>query len=262
MFARFLPRLNTLAKRMVVMASDNIIELFSDSFTDITFLKAETTVVELLKDKTIIADTETSEIYWLPLLSAPFVLGLKEISDLAMQHPYLVCNPNKTETMRSVLGKKNKLRIGITWRGNKARKDYKLRTLTEEGLSMLISADDSNRQIEWISLQNDEQPPQALTHKIRDMSQYLHNFADTAALIHELDAVISIDTSIAHLAGAMGISTYVLEPYTNDWRWRIGEYESPWYPATKLYKSERPDSAERWDKAIDKIKTDLHAGFS
>jgi ADP-heptose:LPS heptosyltransferase len=82
----------------------------------------------------------------------------------------------------------------------------------------------------------------------------LNDFADTAALISRLDLVISVDTSVAHLAGALGRPVWILLPHTPDWRWLLGRSNTSWYPAARLYRQAAPDD---WDEVVGRVKADL-----
>lgn len=82
----------------------------------------------------------------------------------------------------------------------------------------------------------------------------LNDFADTAALIQCMDLVISVDTSVAHLAGAMGQEVWVLLPFVPDFRWMLDRQDSPWYPTARLYRQQQPAD---WPSVIDSIRIDL-----
>ena len=82
-------------------------------------------------------------------------------------------------------------------------------------------------------------PPQRCAGLIRDHAPDLQDFADTAALVSALDLVISVDTSVCHLAGAIGKPCWVVIPYTPDWRWLMQREDSPWYPSLRLFRQER-----------------------
>ena len=82
----------------------------------------------------------------------------------------------------------------------------------------------------------------------------LNDFSDTAALIENLDLIISVDTSTAHLAGAMGKPVWILNRFDTCWRWLLDREDSPWYPTARLYRQERPGD---WEGVLDRVKTDL-----
>ena len=89
---------------------------------------------------------------------------------------------------------------------------------------------------------------------VEDHSERLNDFSDTAALISKMDLVISVDTSVAHLAGALGKSVWILLPFAPDFRWMLGTKNSPWYQSAVLY---RQSSIDQWDDVIYYLKNDL-----
>ncbi len=89
---------------------------------------------------------------------------------------------------------------------------------------------------------------------IRQFSDEIIDFADTAALCGLMDLVISVDTSVAHLSGALGTRTWILLPFVPDWRWLLDRIESPWYPSVRLY---RQSSDGDWDSVLQEVKADL-----
>ena len=90
--------------------------------------------------------------------------------------------------------------------------------------------------------------------QIIDLSPYIQNYSDTAALLKNIDILITIDTSIAHLAGAMGIRTYLMLPYDSEWRWFYNEKSTEWYNSIKIFKQNIPND---WDSVIDRIKIEI-----
>ena len=108
--------------------------------------------------------------------------------------------------------------------------------------------------VSFYSLQKGEQagqarnPPTGL--ELIDWTEDLHDFADTAALIANLDLVISVDTAVAHLAGAMGRPVWLLLPFIPDWRWLLDREDSPWYPTMRLF---RQKAAGQWDDVIARV---------
>ena len=90
--------------------------------------------------------------------------------------------------------------------------------------------------------------------QILNVASHLNDFVDTAALIDELDLVITVDTSVAHLSGALGKKTLVLLSNLPDWRWLLDRRDSPWYPSIKLY---RQTAIGNWNSVLSKVKLDL-----
>jgi hypothetical protein len=94
----------------------------------------------------------------------------------------------------------------------------------------------------------------ALQQRVIDWTEDLHDFSDTAALIENLDLVIAVDTSVAHLAGALGKPFWLLNRYNTCWRWLLDRDDSPWYPAARLF---RQDAARDWDSVIRRVQAAL-----
>jgi ADP-heptose:LPS heptosyltransferase len=90
--------------------------------------------------------------------------------------------------------------------------------------------------------------------KIRDLSNELNDFSDTASIIENLDLVITVDTSVAHLAGAMGKPVWTLLPYIPDWRWMLDGDDTPWYPTMKLYRQKKHGD---WEDVFNRVASDL-----
>ena len=94
-----------------------------------------------------------------------------------------------------------------------------------------------------------------LRQQVIDWTNDLHDFADTAALIENLDLIITVDTSVAHLAGALGKPFWLLNRYNTCWRWLLDRDDSPWYPTAHLF---RQDDTRQWDNVITRVHAALH----
>ena len=97
-------------------------------------------------------------------------------------------------------------------------------------------------------------PPAGL--KVVDLGPRLGDFSDTAALVAALNLIVSVDTAVAHLAGAMGKPVWILVPNPSDWRWMLGRDESPWYPTARLFRQKTPG---QWASAIEELHEALVA---
>jgi hypothetical protein len=110
----------------------------------------------------------------------------------------------------------------------------------------------------FISLQTELRPDDIST--MRDLSDlvaagpFLHDFSETAALVASLDLIVTVDTSIAHLAGALGRPVWILLPVLPDWRWLLDREDSPWYPTAKLF---RQGADRDWDPVIERVRRAL-----
>ena len=142
-------------------------------------------------------------------------------------------------------------RIGFVWRGNpKHRKDNQ-RSLQLEQLDPLLQI----KGIEYICLQQKITPEEQNFLKARQVQiPSLTSWRDTVNILETCERVICVDTSVAHLAGSMGIPTFILLPYVPDWRWLLERTDTPWYPTVRLFRQTNLDS---WDEPIEQIKNTL-----
>ncbi len=135
------------------------------------------------------------------------------------------------------LGNDSRLRVGLVWSGNPSHVNDHNRSIPLRMLSGLFGADAA-----FVSLQKNPKPDDAVILEqagVIDLTAQLTDFAETAALLSQLDLVITVDTSVAHLAGALGRPTWILLPYLPDWRWLLGRDDSPWYPTVRLFRPGR-----------------------
>src|SRR5207244_239662 len=93
--------------------------------------------------------------------------------------------------------------------------------------------------------------------RVVDLGRHFDDFRDTAATVVNLDLVISVDTALAHLAGALGVPVWVLLPRGSDWRWLLGRDDSPWYPTMRLFRQTKLDD---WEEVFDRVRAALSAG--
>jgi len=183
-----------------------------------------------------------------PLLSLAGILGVT-LANLAAPQSYLTADAHMANDWANRLAGKKPRKVGLVWSGQSFPNPF--RSLPPEQLEPLRNVDG----IDWISLQTGDaaaQPPTTLD--MLDAGRELKTFDDTAAVMACLDLVITIDTAAAHLAGALGIPTWVLVPRFPDWRWgRAGE-TCPWYPTMRLFRQEQQGD---WKEAIERIITAL-----
>jgi len=133
----------------------------------------------------------------------------------------------------------DKLNIGIAWAGNSQNTNNSLRSIELDLFDDILN----NEKINFYSLHlkdiNEDINRFGYSEKITDLSLLINDFCDTSCIINQLDLVISVDTVIAHLAGAMGIKTFVLLQYSPDFRWLLNRNDSPWYDSVKLFRQEK-----------------------
>jgi tetratricopeptide (TPR) repeat protein len=165
--------------------------------------------------------------------------------------------PTPAEDRRQVwedrLGQHDRLRVGMVWSGNPKHKNDHNRSIPLRTFSSILVADAS-----FVSLRKD---PRSVDKAILlertdivDLTAHLTDFMETAALISCLDLVITVDTSVAHLAGALGRPTWMLLPYTADWRWLLDRDHSPWYPTVRLF---RQTEMRDYASVLDRVRTEL-----
>ena len=201
--------------------------------------------------------------YQCPMMSLPLAFKT-ELNSIPANIPYLSITEKKKRDWCRRLGEHSKFRVGLVWSGG-FRPDrpelWSVNCRRNIGLEKLAKLKQKN--IQFYSLQKGEVAESELRElreshwnesDIIDFTKDVVDFTDTAALIENLDLIISVDTSVAHLAGALGKQVWLLNRYDTCWRWLINRNDSPWYPTFKIYRQERYGD---WDSAINKIKFDL-----
>jgi tetratricopeptide (TPR) repeat protein len=189
--------------------------------------------------------------YFCFMMSLPALLGvgLAELSRVAA--PYLRVPDSSARKWLSILGAGER-RVGIVWRaGNKS---------TVKGRDMPVTAFEPLVGCEWelVSMQKDPDPAESQWLQdvacIRDVSALQEDFTDAAALIESMDLVVTVDTSVAHLSGALGKETWVVLPFTADWRWMADRDDCPWYPSVRLFRQSSPGD---WTPVLQRVKEEL-----
>jgi tetratricopeptide (TPR) repeat protein len=193
---------------------------------------------------------------YVPLLGLLHRLGttLETIPGAA---PYLAAAPERVAALAPLLAG-GRPRIGLVWRGNPRHPNDRRRSLPLPLLQPLLSL----RGARFFSLQPGfaaaELAVPAMAGRILDLSPALGDFADTAAVLEELDLVVTVDTAVAHLAGALGRPCWLLLPFSAEWRWLAQREDSPWYPSLRLFRQERPGD---WPAVIARLAQALAQRF-
>jgi len=184
-----------------------------------------------------------------PLLSLPLAFQTR-LETIPSATPYLRPPAEALNTWQARLGPKRRARIGLVWSGNAGHKRDQDRSISLHALLPLLDIDAT-----FVSLQKDVRPADAAVldqhGRILNFCDALGSFSDTAALISQLDLIISVDTSVAHLAGALGKPVWVLLTFVPDWRWLLDRDDNPWYPSARLF---RQDDMRTWDSVIVSIR--------
>jgi len=195
-----------------------------------------------------------------PLLSLPLIFGTT-LETIPVDIPYL--KPSEERSIKFSTSEGNRLKVGLIWNGGFRAHSPELwavnkrRNIELEQIAKLKDV----QNVDFYSLQKGEPAESELRDSkdqlwpnLIDCAALLENFSDTAALMANLDLIISVDTSSAHLAGALGKPVWILNRYDSCWRWLKDRDDSPWYPTAKIYQQKSPGE---WEDVISRVKVDL-----
>ncbi|HXE52102.1 MAG TPA: tetratricopeptide repeat-containing glycosyltransferase family protein [Tepidisphaeraceae bacterium] len=189
-----------------------------------------------------------------PILSLPRVFGTR-MESIPAEVPYLAAAADRIEQWRQRLGPRTDgLRIGLAWFGNSRQINNRERSIPPEMLSPLAQVPG----VSFYQLQKYMDPAAAPAAPpglpLHDFTSEIRDFVDTAALMENLDLVISTDTSVPHLAGALGRPVWLLTSFVPDWRWFLDRTDSPWYPTMRLFRQPR---LREWQPVIEAVMAEL-----
>jgi tetratricopeptide (TPR) repeat protein len=187
-----------------------------------------------------------------PLLSLPLAFAT-ELATVPANVPYLQSQAEQAAKWRGRLPQSGRMRVGICWAGNREHASDRGRSIPLDRFASILSASG----LDFVSLQKEVGPAQAAAlrdHGVFQLGQEFVDFADAAAVIAMLDLVISVDTAVAHLAGAMGKAVALLLPFSPDFRWMLNRTDSPWYPTVRLF---RQSTLGDWDEVIERLREEL-----
>lgn len=240
-FVRYLP---LVAERfpggVSLYALPPLVSLFRRSFPMITVLDT--------------VPTDESAWQWqCPLLSLPLAFGTV-LETIPNQTPYLVPDTARCAHWQHKIGElrlpqSGHKKVGIVWKPGAGMKIAHLKATTLQTLAPLLCLSDCT----WFSLQKEPDPETTSwvnAGKLIDWSADFHDFDDTAALAVNLDLIISVDTSVAHLAGGLGLPTWLLNRYASDWRWMREREDSPWYSTLRIFAQDVPGD---WDAVAHRV---------
>ena len=186
-----------------------------------------------------------------PLLSLPWAFAT-ELATIPADVPYLRAADDRVARWRERLPEGP--RVGLAWSGSAIHHNDRKRSIPLARLAPLFA----DPRLRFVSLQRDLRPEDAET--LRGLSSVVHvgdalsDFADTAAVVSQLDLVISVDTATAHLAGSLGKPVWILLPFVPDWRWMLEREDSPWYPTARLF---RQPALDDWASVIARVGREL-----
>jgi tetratricopeptide (TPR) repeat protein len=239
-FARYVPLVAARGGRVIFEAPVELHRLFAS--------------IEGVEQVVAFGDRLPDFAWQCPLLSLPlaFKTTLRNIPNSA---PYLSADPEAVEDWRRRMAGPE-LKVGLVWAGRPEHKRDRHRSMALAELAPLAAIPN----VAFYALQKGaaigeaEHAPQGMRLEI--LSPLLGDFADTAAAIMALDLVIAVDTSVAHLAGALGKPVWILNAYAPDWRWLEKRSDSPWYPTAELF---RQDAARRWAPVVADVAAELRS---
>jgi hypothetical protein len=235
-FVRFVYNLHQLGARVLLQVTDGLIPLLKSS--------------PMLAWCGGYLDTPPEFDYWIPMMSLPGMFNVR-VDNIPQIIGYLGAPGDLVQQWNQRLGPKTKMRIGISWSG---RRDTWLNQHKAVPLEKLIKLVQQCPDYEWINLQIDATPEEIQILDKAGVKQFpgtVSTFADTAALMMNLDLIVGVDTAVSHLAGALGRPTWImLNNFAVDWRWLLKRDDSPWYVTAKLF---RQPSLGDWDSVVDKI---------
>jgi Tfp pilus assembly protein PilF len=187
-------------------------------------------------------------------LSLPFIFHTT-LENIPAKMPYIQSNPLLVQKWRQKIQRDNaKFKVGLVWAADPKHERFKNRTCP---LDMFVSLQKNEKTI-FYSLQKGTAGHQAgnaaVNMKLVDLTEDISDFSDTAALIQNLDLIISIDSAVAHLSGALGKPVWTLLPFSTDGRWLLERADSPWYPTMRLFRQPSPGD---WDVVISEVSVEL-----
>lgn len=237
MFVRYAPLVKALGGRVLLLAQPELADLVATC----------PGIDQTISEESAIPRFDVH----LPLLSLPRIFQTS-LATIPAAIPYLDVPervPNQGAICERLAHSRGKTRIALSWAGNPTHARDSQRSIPPETFKSLECLPN----VAWFAFQHGmtEVPPLL---GIESMSPLLSNFSDTAYALSGMDLVITVDTALAHLAGALGIPTLLLVSYLPDWRWLMGRDDSPWYPSMQIY---RQPLAGNWESVIHQIATDL-----
>lgn len=235
-FCRFIYNLHVAGAKIKLQVTDGLIPLLRNS--------------EIISQIGTYADNMGEFDYWVPIMSLPGILGIT-LQNLPRPVSYLNADANIMQQWQNRLGPKKRMRVGFSWSG---RRDSWLNQHKSVPFPVMLELIQQNPQYEWINLQVDASTEEEAQLQAAGVQMYpgaISGFHDTAALIMHMDVVISVDTAISHLAGALGRPTWImLQKFATDWRWLLNQDSSPWYSTARLFRQENFDD---WTAVTKKI---------
>jgi len=242
-FVRYLPLLQNrimgggrIECKLILYCQAPLVKLFASSFPEIQIIANTQPLPKF--DKHVL------------VMSLPYLFGTS-LETIPNNTPYLFPAPKLTPELNLL---PEKLNVGLVWAGNKTYKNDKQRSVQLKPFLPLLELENTH----FYSLQVGENSQDItkfkITDKIIDCSPMIQDFADTASIIQQLDLVLSIDSGVAHLTGALNKPVWICLPFASEWRWLENRTDSPWYPSARLFKQTQ---AGDWESVVSEIQQAL-----
>jgi tetratricopeptide (TPR) repeat protein len=239
-FARYVPMLKQRAKKVILACPPELLDLFKENIPADEIGPQD-------------APWPASD-FVCPLPSLPFHFRTT-LQTIPRDRPYLRASARRAATWEPYMPREGGLKVGLSWAGSNVADKQRSRTL----LTFAALADVPR--VRFYSLQKGAESWQAAAPpanmQITDFMPRVRDFADLAGVIENLDLVISVDTAVAHLAGAMGTEVWTLIPNVPDFRWMLDRADTPWYPTMRLYRQTTRGSGGDWSAVMARIAADL-----
>lgn len=237
-FARYIPQVVAMGGRVVVEAYATLVDLFRSLDG-----------VEVVAASAPLPATD----FQCPLMSLPLALG--ERGPPAEMEAYLHAPADRLALWSARMPADGRLKVGLVPSGSATHGNDRRRSLPFATLSAFLPAGPAYHLLQKEIAPRDVEPL-AARPDVAIWKDDLSDISDTAALVQQMDVVVSVDTSVAHLAGALGRPTWVLLPYDPDWRWGLNSETTPWYPSARLY---RQTARDDWSGVLSRLRADLSA---
>ncbi len=244
-FSRYLPRLTQMGATVHFHCQPELYELF-----------ASLPGVASVETIDINTPAQSGFDYYVPIMSLARFFTTS-VDTIPGEAPYLHVDKQRQAYWRDKLPQ-DRIKVGLVWAGSGSNVRDKRRSMHPDNLAPLAQL----TTIDWYGLQKWSQSQSLVKEgvpiEITDLAGDIHDFSDTAAIIKNLDLVICVDTSIAHLAGALGCPAWVLMYNGPDWRWLLEREDSPWYPSLRLF---RQAPGEQWSAVVERVASALREQF-
>ena len=241
-FARYVARAAQRFSRLCLVTRPSLLTLFQRSFDALAEVVAE-------------APDECGYTHHCPLMSLPLAFATT-LDSIPTDIPYLRSDPQRVAAWRRRLDAVAGMKVGVAWVTGKRGAHKKSFELDPSLLAPLFALDD----LRWVSLNKESltagQQDGLSAAGVIDWTGELQDFDDTAALIDALDLVVTVDTAVAHLAGALGHPVWLLNRAESEWRWMLARSDSPWYPTLRIF---RQRVTQQWAGVIDEVRAALAA---